>query len=333
MYSYVLTEKKNLQFEPSDIPKCSEHEILTKMTHCGICRTDRKAYHEGQRDLHMPRVLGHEIVGIIEEIGGKIKGYQCGQRVVIHPGIFCGECEACKSGLDQLCGKMKILGFHLDGGFAEYCLIPKEGVINGVVLPIPENLSSDHAVLAEPLACAINMFESIKPKKKDNLLILGGGALGLLTAKLWRAHGIRDISIIEPNKMKRAVLKNMEFQTYEKIDEVNKNFSVSIPCCPGSEAFINAVDKLKPRGCLGYFSGLTGDDLLPIKFLNNIHYRELRIFGAYGCSLNNTKKALELLAQGICNDIPINHIFPDGIEENLKSLEQENSLITTIIYK
>ena len=150
MKAYVLTQRETLCEQNRPIPQPDKGEVVIRLERCGICRTDRKAYHTGQRDLHMPRVLGHEIAGTIVSVDSTVNTYQKGMRVAVHPGIFCGTCETCMTGKDQLCEAMQILGFHLDGGFQEYCLIPATGVKQGVILPLPDSLSFAKAVLAEP---------------------------------------------------------------------------------------------------------------------------------------------------------------------------------------
>jgi L-iditol 2-dehydrogenase len=280
----------------------------------------------GQRDLHMPRVLGHEAAGFIAEVGDGVSGYRTGDRVALHPGLFCGECGECSSGLDHLCEKMRILGFNEDGGFQEYIKVPALGVRLGTALHIADDMPFSSAALAEPLACTINMAESLRPDKEDDLLIIGAGAMGLLTAKLWRGYGVERITLLDVNETKVDIAREIGFNA-ERVDASGSSrdgaYSVAVACCPGGDALAAAAAALKKRGRLGFFSGLTGNSP-GIKTINDIHYRELRVFGAYGCSLGHTRRALALLGGGIAvEDFLIRRISIDELESDLKGLERD----------
>jgi L-iditol 2-dehydrogenase len=334
MKSALLTERNKLEI--LDVPEhsCGTGEIIVRTAVCGVCRTDRKAYLMGQRDLVMPRVLGHEITGVVSEIGGGVSGYRIGDRVVVHPGLFCGECGECLSGLDHLCGKMRIIGFHEDGGFQEYVRIPESGVRRGTALLMPDNVSFSRGAMAEPLACAINMAESLCPREDDRLLVIGAGVLGLLTAKLWRFLGVKDITLADVNEAKTAVAKRIGFTANllpgEPID--SEGYSAVIVCCPGAGAFGAAAGALKKRGRLGFFSGITGGSP-DVKILNVIHYNELRVFGAYGCAIGHTKRALDILSMfdgGIeIEDFLVRAISIGGLRDDLGRLER-SEIITQL---
>ncbi len=337
MKAYVLTQRETLCEQNRPIPQPDKGEVVIRLERCGICRTDRKAYHTGQRDLHMPRVLGHEIAGTIVSVDSTVNTYQKGMRVAVHPGIFCGTCETCMTGKDQLCEAMQILGFHLDGGFQEYCLIPAIGVKQGVILPLPDSLSFAKAVLAEPLACAINMMGPLQATEKDRLLIIGAGALGILTAKLWQSQGCSEISFIEPEEYKRKLAVQMGFTVYQDKEDflqAKRPYpTVAIPCCPQNDGFYTAIQLLCKGGRLGFFSGLSSDSPLNNKLINELHYKELCLYGAYGCALQHTKTALQLLADKIVtNDMPITEVSFHQLEENLKDIAHKDSLISALTF-
>ncbi len=321
-------------------PRPRNGEVVIKVINAGICRTDRKCYHRGQRDLSLPRILGHEIVGIIDGIGNQINDYEIGQRVQIHPGIGCGKCQHCLSGNDHLCAEMKILGFHLDGGFSEYCLIPKEGVKNGIIQPVPDNLPLDTAVLCEPLACAVNMASKTKFKNK-NILIIGGGVLGLLMAKLAQYYGCGDVIILEkyPAKIKIALSMGIKCLPENTTEIEFKKFwqrgaDIAIPCCPQNDAFSKSIKLLNPGGELGFFSGLTADEPIPREIFNLIHYKELSVYGSYGCSLKNAKTALKLLAEKPdFFQLPTKEININNLKQVLQNEEITQDIYTQIKFK
>ncbi|HWQ89642.1 MAG TPA: zinc-dependent dehydrogenase [Desulfitobacteriaceae bacterium] len=309
MKAAVLKGLEELILENRPIPECGQGEVLVQLGVCGICRTDMKCFSQGQRDLRLPRILGHEIAGTVAQIGSSVTSVSKGDRVQVAPGIPCGTCSYCLLGQDNLCNSMQIMGFHINGGFAEYVLVPASGVNNGVLQPIPEGLSFSEAALTEPLACCVNMQESLRVNKEDQLLIIGAGPLGILNAKLAKARGVRKIILLEEKEERLKKAANYEFDYLldahkrnmpEEIMRITKGggADVVIPCCPGSEPFIQGINLLAKRGRLGFFSGLTGGSF-PEKDLNLIHYKELFVSGAYGCSVGHNQEALSLIAEGI----------------------------------
>lgn len=311
MKAAILEAVNKLTITQQEIPECGPGEVLIKTKACGICRTDLKCFTLGQRDLVLPRILGHEVAGIVEAVGQGVTQVSIGERVQVSPGIPCGECSFCLSGQDNLCDSVQILGFHLNGGFAEYLKVPAHGVKHGILLPIPDHVTYAEAALTEPLACSVNMQHSLSISPEDTLLIFGAGPLGILNAKLARDKGVKKIILCEkkPNRLKLAekfdfdYVINSELSDFTDLKkEINKltlgkGVDVCIPCCPGIEAFRQGIDLLAKRGRLGFFSGLIKNEPLDLD-LNNIHYKELMVSGSYGCSLSHNKQALELIAQG-----------------------------------
>jgi L-iditol 2-dehydrogenase len=305
MKALQLLGKQQLQIIDRPMPECAPGELLIKIHRAGICRTDRKAYFAGQRDMHYPRILGHEMTGTIAQIGQGVYNYQIGERIVVHPGVFCQECQSCQDGLDALCVDMQIFGFHLDGGFAEYLHIPAKAVSNRIVIKVPEQLPLWKATLTEPLACAIHQKAALADlinfsHTPQRIAVIGAGALGILTAKLWQNSGNQVALLdIDPKKVSiaRGSCSNIKLDVALLDDAFilnnNSHFDIAIVCCPGSDGFTMATELLRKRGNLGFFSGLT--DAPTAHAINQLHYKELRLAGSYGCNLADSQKALALL--------------------------------------
>ncbi len=338
MNTLVLKNQKRIVTEKRTKPSPGAGEVVIAVACCGICRTDRKCCRQGQRDLLLPRVLGHEFSGVITAVGEGVDKKRIGERVVVHPGIACMKCDHCLAGKDQCCSEMKILGFHLDGGFSRYCMIPAEGVKNGIIYSVPKNVSLRYAALCEPLGCAVHMIRQMDLKNTESVLIPGGGVLGFLTALLLRNHGVNDIVITEPFERKRKVLKKSGFFSCapESLGETMKNkkikaFDAAIPCAPYSVCFAQAVDCLKNSGFFGYFSGLIEDDAISTKVLNQIHYKELIVKGVYGCGMSDTRQALKLMENGFdLSDLPIRIVDLEEAKSILKEKEIENDFVMMI---
>ncbi|PKM82144.1 MAG: alcohol dehydrogenase [Firmicutes bacterium HGW-Firmicutes-14] len=311
MKAALLEGVKDMRITDIPTPKCRKGEVLVRVAVSGICRTDMKAYYLGQRDLRLPRVLGHEITGVVEQIGRGVACVQPGDRVQIAPGLSCGVCPYCQAGLDHLCDRVKVMGFHYDGGFAEFVLIPETGVNNGVLNKIPDHVSFEEAALVEPLACSINMQETASIGLGDLVVIFGAGPLGILNAKLARVRGAGPIILVEKSKIRLASVTKyfdysvdaLEDNVIDRIQEISGGRGVNavVPCCPEPKAFVEGLLVLAKRGRLCFFSGVLIDSPSPPIDINLIHYKELSVYGAYGCSTSHNKMALELIADGSIN--------------------------------
>lgn len=345
MKAAVLEGRERLVIQEVEQPRCGDGQVLLKVKSCGICRTDLKCYQKGQYDLKLPRVLGHEITGIIEEVGAGVELYKKGERVQLSPGITCGECEFCKKGNDNLCNHIEIVGFNYDGGFAEYVLVPARGVKNGIINLIPETTSFEEASMAEPLGCSINMQEMLDIKPTDTLVIFGGGRLGILNAKLARLKNISKIILVETDSQRLDLAKNFEFDAIidgEKEDVVktvlrltgNKGADLAIPCCPGYDAMNSAIHLLTKKGKLGFFSGLVTEENNNYLDFNLIHYKEIVVYGAYGCAIRHTRKAVELIAENHIQvkDLITKTIALDDVEKGIKRVRDLHDLSIIVNY-
>lgn len=316
MKAAVLRGKEDLKIENIDIPSCNHADISIKVESCAICKTDVKMFHVGHRDLELPRVLGHEVAGTIVEVGKEIdEEFKVGDRVQVAPGLPCGSCPFCISGIPNMCDKMKIIGFHHDGGFAEYMLVPANGVQNGCVNTIPPSLSFEEASLAEPIACCVNALELCRVEPGDAVAIFGAGPIGHLCAQLARLFGASEIIIIEnsPQRIKFAEKNHLADVIIDSSDigsdpmeaireETNSNgVDVVIPACSAPEVPLQGIKMLNKRGRIVFFSGLPyGHEYISLDH-NQIHYKEIQIFGAYGCTSKQNREAVRMLSAGRLN--------------------------------
>ena len=155
MKAAVLKNVENFEIVEMDVPGIKKDEILLKIKACAICGTDIKVFHHGHKHIVFPRITGHELSGIIEETGEEVKGFKKGDRVAVAPAVPCGECYFCRRGWQTMCDNLKAIGYHFDGGFAEYMIIPASAIKNGCVNKLPENLDFDSASIAEPLCVLV----------------------------------------------------------------------------------------------------------------------------------------------------------------------------------
>ena len=204
MHALVYTGTQTLIYREEKNPKVINEESIVKVSASGICGSDMHAYHGKDNRRVPPLILGHEISGTIKE------GKFAGKKVILNPLITCSKCDYCKSGKEHLCGKRIILGMNKpierQGGFAEYVSIPDKNVYE-----LPNTLEIKEAPIAEPTAVALHAVELgekelSKSLKNSKALVIGGGAIGLLSGLILSyIKGCKDIVIVDPNEKRLGV--------------------------------------------------------------------------------------------------------------------------------
>lgn len=268
-----------------EVPRPEEGQVLVRVSVTGLCRTDLKLIRTGHRDLVLPRVPGEEVVGVVAANGPGAAMHPVGTRVYVYPGEWCGLCSACRSGCENLCREMRIMGFHRDGGFAEYVAVPEKSLI-----PLDDRCCFRDAVFAEPLSCCINAVELSRLAAGERIGIWGGGPAGTLL-KRFASHLGAEAVVIEPDGERRERVNGRETAGGER-------FEVCIPAVGDGEAYREALEHLAPRGRLVAFSGLPSDAAFGAADFNHLHYHEQTVVGAYGCALRHGRMALELIGSG-----------------------------------
>jgi L-gulonate 5-dehydrogenase len=171
----LLTEKPRvLKMLDVEEPKIEgSRDVLVKMKAAGICGSDVHIYHGTSPVATYPRVMGHEIVGVVLEIGKDVTKVKPGDRVIVDQIISCGECYPCKIGRPNICCNMKVRGVHIDGGYREYLTAGEDAMHL-----LPEGLVFTDAVMIEPISIAFQACSRAEICPEDKVFILGAGALG-----------------------------------------------------------------------------------------------------------------------------------------------------------
>ena len=191
MKAAVLEEVKKIAVKDIPRPELEPEEILVKIAACGICGTDIKLY-EGKYTAKTPVVLGHEYAGKVVEIGKEVKNIKIGDRIVPDPNESCGACNWCRSARPCFCNDLAAYGVLKDGGFAEYAKLGEKGAYK-----IPDSLDYESASFTEPVSCAVHGVDRINYKPGDNVLIIGGGAMGQIHLQLALNSGVNQLILAE----------------------------------------------------------------------------------------------------------------------------------------
>jgi len=195
MQSVVFTNPGNLRLAELPLPIPCEDEVRLRVCLAGICKTDVHIF-QGHFPIHPPRVLGHELVGIVDALGSGVPESWLGQNCGVRPARFCGQCAACRQGLPQLCANFTCLGNTQDGAFADYTIVRADQLV-----PLDE-LSVEAAVWLEPLACVLHALEASGAADSQNVLVAGAGVLGKLMIMTLHAISQARIAVVDPNTNK-----------------------------------------------------------------------------------------------------------------------------------
>lgn len=336
MRAAVLRGPGDLSVEDVDEPCCPSGGAVIKVLACAVCPTDIKMARRGQRDLTYPRVLGHEVVGTVET--SDTVGLAPGDTVQVWPGIACGRCPSCLRGQDNMCSHQGIIGFNRDGGFAERMAVPAETVVGRGVNQVPEDLDPIMATLTEPLACCVHGQTMASVAPGDIVAVFGAGPMGLMHAALASNAGAA-VMVVEPDGERRKLALRMGAE--RGVDPAEEDVCAAIVDWTdglGADVAILATPKVRaddgllrtmaPRGRICLFSGLPQGDSRASMDLNILHYRELTLVGAYGCTSGSDREALRLLASGGFDLRPlISRRMPLGaIEEAFRMIEEREAL-------
>lgn len=209
MKAAVLKNWLDLELCDIPVPVPNENEALIKVKLAGVCGSDITVYRGKHMTATVPTVLSHEILGTIESLPEGYEGkFRLGQRVLMNPIISCGHCAACERGLPWVCENLKLLGIHVDGGFAEYT---KVGVDKLVALD--EDIPDDVAILGEPFAVGQHIMVNSRIEKGDTIFISGGATVGLYIAVFAKAAGAGRVIISEINEPRRKFVESMGIET------------------------------------------------------------------------------------------------------------------------
>ena len=205
MKALVYTQPNEMQIMDRPYPSLEKEEVVLKIESVGICGSDMHAFHGHDPRRKPGLVLGHEFAGTVEETSSAL--FARGQRVTGNPLITCGHCEYCLQGRNNLCANRTMVGMTRPGAFAQYMSIPASSLI-----AIPSELSVDAAALTEPAATAVHainlsMRALQRPIQECRVLVLGGGAIGMLSALLLKHYGVSDLTVAEVNPLRRQALE------------------------------------------------------------------------------------------------------------------------------
>lgn len=250
------------------------------------------------------------------EVGAGEAAWQVGVRVAVAPNIGCGVCAQCIAGWTNLCADYMALGISLDGGFAEYLLIPAAAVRQGNVLPIPNGVPYYKAALAEPLSSCLNGQEAVRVGLNDVVLVIGAGPMGAMHVLLAKVAGARRVMISgwPDARLERARACGADLVINPQREDLRtavldatqgQGADVIIVAAGSRAAQEGALELARRQGRINFFAGLPKDEPY-IQFDSNlVHYKQLIVTGTTGSSLRQYRAAMDLIASGRLSPEPV----------------------------
>lgn len=334
MKAAVFYGKKEIRVEEREVRALRPDEILIDVKAAGICGTDVHIYNgnKGATDCNPPVVLGHELAGVVREVGSAVKRIKVGDRVCVDPNVTCGECEMCRKGDVHFCDSMYATGVNYDGGFGQQCI-----VLEKQAYLLADSVSFEAGAMCEPLACCLHGFDLANVKMGDRVLIIGGGTIGLIMLQLCKTIGATRIAVSEPDQSKHSLALELGADCVidplkENVIEVLKrndmaHIDVVIECVGRVNTMEDAV-KYAGKGASIMLFGLGGpDDVIKIKPFD-VFRKELKIMASYINPLTQGRAA-DLLNSGKLNlDKLVGAVIPlEGLAEALESPSKVGKVI------
>ncbi|MDD4368454.1 MAG: zinc-dependent alcohol dehydrogenase family protein [Oscillospiraceae bacterium] len=301
MLALVLTAPQTLELKQLPCPQPAPEEVLIKVAACGVCGTDLHLFNGegGAFASHYPLIMGHEFAGTISQVGQAVQQLQPGDRVCVDPNLYCGGCEPCRQGAVQFCEHMTGYGTTAPGGFAEYCCVNQRSVYK-----IPDQLSLDHAALAEPVACCLHGLDRSALKPGNSVLLTGFGPIGNILFQLARQAGAGKLAVIEPLAEKREQARRLGADLV--VDPFTQDPAAALAAFGPLNTVIDCVGKpgtmaqavtLASRGATVMLFGLgTAQDELVLHPYTDIFQKELTLTGSFINPLV-TRRVINLLAR------------------------------------
>lgn len=312
MKSAFLTDICTFELRDISEPICPIDGLVLLVKACGVCGSDLRRWKEGPAGE--PVVSGHEIAGVVIEVGSKVNGYSVGDNLAIAPDVHCGTCHFCRNGQYNLCDNLHLIGITpgYPGGFSERIVLTGEILTNGIVHRIPSGMSFAQASLAEPCSSVLAAHDKAGTDLEHTVLVMGGGPIGCLHIAVAQSRGARVI-LSEPSPVRRQIANG--FNPSEIIDpsqdnliarmsELNNGIGPDIVVCanPKASTQTQAVEVVRKGGRVILFGGLPKATPMTSLDANLIHYGEITVVGSFSYHPTYHEMSLSVIFRGLIPD-------------------------------
>ena len=280
-------------------------EVLVRVGACGICGTDLHIIDGDSPLARYPIIPGHEFAGEVVAVGSDVaqrygkENITVGSRIAVEPNLYCGYCDSCRTGHENLCLNYAALGVTTNGAVAQYVTVPV-----AKAYALPDNISFREGALIEPVSCAVHGMHILNPRSGDTFLIVGAGTMGLLLLQLAVRGGASRVAMADVNAQRLALAEQLgPTRTYSDIKQALKDeplgFNCVIDATGVAPVIENAFMAVKRGGKLLIFGVASNEariSLSPFRIYND----EITIIGSMAV-LFSFQAALDLISSGVIN--------------------------------
>ncbi len=309
MTAAVLYGKEDLRLERTEIPSAEPGEIIVRVAAALTCGTDLKVYRRGYhaRMLKPPMPFGHELAGIVSEVGVGVTKFKVGDRVVPLNSAPCDECYFCRRNQQNLCDDL----LFNNGAYAEYFRIPAR-IVEKNTLIVPDEVPLDHAALTEPLACVIRGLEECGAKPGDSMIVIGAGPIGLMFIHAAALAGVEVIAVVKrDDQIAAATLFGaanvVQIAAEQASDEIVAAARAATPDIRGADIVIEAVATpatweqavamVRKGGTVNFFGGPPSGTVVALD-TNRLHYGDITLKASFHHTPATSRTAFELISSG-----------------------------------
>jgi L-iditol 2-dehydrogenase len=301
MKQQVMTSPGVVEFRDIPVPVPGPTEVLIRMKRIGVCGSDIHVYHGKHALTPYPVVQGHEVSGVIEKVGGSVRGLAAGDAVTIQPQVTCGTCYPCRHGAYHICDSLKVMGFQTTGAGSEFFAVEASKV-----LKLPARMDLEHGAMIEPVAVAVHALGRAGDVKGMNVLVLGAGPIGNLVAQAAKGMGAAQVMVTDVSDFRLGKAKECGIDLCVNVGKVDLAAAVKehfgeakadlILECVGNPQTISQAVAVARKGTDIIVVGVFGDK--PVVDMGTVQDRELRLIGTLMYREPDWKKAIELVESG-----------------------------------
>lgn len=304
MFAAVMHGPGDIRYEEVDKPECPSDGLILKIMAVGLCGSDIRNLTTDSRKGDYPFIYGHEIVGIVDEIGPEETKYKVGDRLYLFPGTYCMECDSCVSGHSENCENEHVSRLAGTGGFAQYIAVGGEKIHYGGIYEIPEGIKFEAASLGEPMTSVYACLENIEVGFRDTVVIIGAGPIGCFMTRIAKLRGAKTVILIDINQLRLD--QGTTFGADYLINSANedpvaavrkitggKGADKVISANPSTATQQPALEMVKKGGIVVFFGGVPKGAMTELD-TNLIHYSNIWVKGHFGASYIQSKNAFNL---------------------------------------
>lgn len=304
MTAAVLYGKEDVKIERVPIPVADEGEVLIKVAVALTCGTDLKVYQRGYhaRMIVPPALFGHELAGVVEEVGAGVRNFKKGMRVVALNSAPCQMCFYCSKHQENLCDDL----LFNNGAYAEYIRIPRR-IVETNMMAIPPHVSYEEAAMVEPLACVLRGLHETGVEIGDTVTVIGGGPIGLMFVQVAKLAGCNVIAVVKHASQVRAAKQfgandivrigdRSVVETVRALTPDKRGSDVVIEAVGRPEAWEWAVDMVRKGGTVNFFGGCAAGTTVRLD-TNRLHYSEITLKATFHHTPESVGKAFALISE------------------------------------